>query len=120
MAYTAYVLTERSRRNVLIAYPPKFPVVRAHHVTLQFGVPRDTVAPTPARIEVIGYAHDDSLEALVVTVNSKCKRDDGSVYHITLSHAEGRKPVESNAVIAANGWRMSGPYGLETVPEVLK
>jgi 8-oxo-dGTP pyrophosphatase MutT (NUDIX family)/ribosomal protein S18 acetylase RimI-like enzyme len=119
-AYTAYVLTKASRDSLLSKFPPKFPDVIAHHVTLQFGVPQDTAVPEAAKIEVVGYAADDSLEAVVVSVNGETKRPDGSTYHVTLSldRTKGRKPVQSNEVVS-KGWEPVLPFVLETLPQKL-
>lgn len=102
-SYAAYVLTPAARDLVLEKFPPKFPDVIAHHVTYQFG---SNEAPPPASIVVVGYTSDDSLECLVVSVDGSTERPDGSTYHITLSldRSQGRKPVDSNAVIEKNGW----------------
>lgn len=106
MAYTAFVLSHRARAELLSKFPPKFPDVICHHVTERFGVPNDFKAPDDSNVTVIGYSDDESLEALVVEVNGDRKRKDGKVYHITLSldRSKGRKPVESNDVIAWRGF----------------
>jgi hypothetical protein len=109
MGYEAFVLTEASRASLLEQFPPKFPDVIAHHITHRFGVhkPAEMPAPTPTSFEVVGYAADDSLEALVVRKRTAVgqNRPDGKPYHITwsLDRSKGRKPVDSNAVIA-NGF----------------
>jgi hypothetical protein len=106
MAYTAFVLSQRARAELLSKFPTKFPDVICHHVTERFGVPQGHPAPADADITVVGYAHDASLEALVVEVNGDRGRKDGKVYHITLSldRSQGRKPVESNALIDMGGY----------------
>lgn len=107
MAYTAFVLSEKARAQLLAAFPPENPDVICHHVTQNFGVPVDTIPPVPARVVVIGYAFDDCLECFVVEVNGVRHRADGKLYHIThsLNRAKGRKPVESNDVLAAYGYK---------------
>lgn len=102
MAYTAYVLTQTSRKQVLEAFPPKYEQVICHHVTVQFGVPEGTPKPSmPRSIKIIGYVDSgDGVEALAVSVDGETVRPDGnSLYHITLSLAPGRRPVESNKYI---------------------
>ncbi len=101
--YSAYVLDKKSRAKLLDLFPPKFEKVICHHITVKFGLSKDDKKPQPAKINVIGYTSDDGLEALVVTVNGKSYRSDGSTYHITLSHGPGRKPVQSNNLVK-NGW----------------
>jgi hypothetical protein len=121
MAHTAYVLTPESRAAILERFPPKFSDVICHHVTERFGVPGSKkFMPVPAEIIVVGYACDATLEALVVTVNGKTARPDGMVYHITLSleRSAGRKPVDSNRLIAAAGWSSVAPLAIDAVPQI--
>jgi hypothetical protein len=121
MAYTAYVLTPESRAAILERFPPRFGDVICHHVTERFGVPGSRkFMPVPAKIMVVGYATDASLEALVVSVNGSTARPDGSVYHITLSleRSAGRKPVDSNRLIASAGWSRVAPLEIEAFPQL--
>jgi hypothetical protein len=121
MAYTAYVLSPASRAAILERFPPRFSDVICHHVTERFGVFGKTRRmPQPAQIMVVGYACDASLEALVVAVNGMTARPDGMVYHITLSldRSKGRKPVDSNQVIASAGWSRVEPLKIEAVPRI--
>jgi hypothetical protein len=119
-SYSAYVLNKKSRANLIRSFPPKFSIIDATHITVKFGLSKDDKMPHPAKIEVVGYASDDSLEAVVVSVNGKTQRADGKIYHITLSYEIGRKPVQSNGVIA-NGWEpINKPFEIDTKPEILK
>lgn len=119
-AYTAYVLTDASRTALLEKFPPKFPDVIAHHVTIDFGVPEDTAAPEAARIEAVGYAADESLEAIVVSVNGETKRPDGNVYHVTLSldRSQKRKPADSKQLVA-KGYEAVAPFELHTTAQTI-
>jgi hypothetical protein len=111
--YNAYVLDEQSRNLLAKRFPPKYPEWIGHHVTVDFGVPKDPALPygDVADIEVVGYAEDDGIEAFVVAVNGEIKRPDGKTYHITwsLDRTKGRKPVDSNNVIAARGFTKVTP-----------
>ena len=121
MAYTAYLLSPESRAALLERFPPRFSDVICHHVTERFGVPKSRkFMPLPAEIIVVGYASDASLEALVVTVNGTTARPDGLIYHITLSleRSQGRKPADSNRLIASNGWSKVPPLTIEAVPQI--
>jgi hypothetical protein len=125
MPYSAYVLTDESRSRLLQAFPPKFPNVIAHHVTEYFGLPANSQPPKPATVRVFGYACDESLEALVVSVDGDTTRPDGKLYHITLSldRLAGRRPVDSNTLLAQYGFSQvfeSQSLELETTPEILK
>lgn len=121
MPYTAYKLTDRARAHLLSVFTPENPDVICHHATEKFGVSADHPAPAPAKVVVVGYAFDDSLECLVVEVNGQRHRPDGKTYHITLSldRSKGRKPVESNDVIAGFGWKaLETPIDLGEMPGV--
>jgi len=122
--YTAYVLTEESRNELLERFPPKYSKVVAHHVTVDFGVPATAEAPAPADLKVIGEADSgDGLQALVVSVNGSYQREDGKTYHITWSlEPDSYKPVDSNALIAdyENRWKLNLPVPIETEPQLLK
>ena len=45
--YTAYVLTDAAREKLVEKFPPKYEKFIGHHITIQFGVPKDTEAPDP-------------------------------------------------------------------------
>ena len=121
--YTALVLDKKSRRELAQRFPPKYPDFIGHHVTLKFGVPKDTPKPSqPKKTEVVGYVDDGKgVEALVVAVNGKTERPDGSTYHITWSidRSAGRKPVDSNKVIKG-GFDKIDPIPIKITPDVLK
>jgi hypothetical protein len=118
--YSAYVLSKKSRAKILATFPPKFSDIRSHHITVKFGLSKDDRIPHQANVKVVGYTADDSLEAVVVSVNGKTQRPDGKIYHITLSHEPNRKSSQSNNVIAA-GWKeINNPFEIETTPEILK
>lgn len=121
MANIVYLLSPASRAAILERFPPRFGDVVCHHVTERFGVSgKEMTVPEPVRIIVVGYACDVSLEALVVTVNGTTARPDGMVYHVTLSldRSKGRKPVDSNHVIASTGWSQVEPFMIEAVPRI--
>jgi hypothetical protein len=102
-------LLDRDQRLLLLEhFPPIWPDVIADHVTLTRG--RDL--PPPVSAAIIGEVDDgEGLQALVVAVEGTAARPDGSIYHITwsLDAARGRKPVESNAVLARIGWQPLDP-----------
>lgn len=103
--YTAFVISADSRQNLLDHFPPKFPNVVCHHITMAFKVAEDTPLPANASLRAIGYAADPTgVEALVVEVDGSTERPSGGTFHVTLSLADGRKPVESNNVIAQLGF----------------
>ena len=104
MGYTAYELTDASRRELLNHFKPKNPEVICHHVTYKFPASSTEELPPAAHdAHVVGYASQDGLEALVVEINGSTKRPDGKLFHITLSRdrAKKMKPVHSNNLVGA-------------------
>ncbi len=119
--YTAYVLTDAAREKLVEKFPPKYEKFIGHHVTIQFGVPKDTQTPDPANIRVIGRADTgDGLEALVVSVDGSQDRPDGKTYHITWSlDPDKYKPVDSNNLVQNARFSLSMPVSIETTPQVV-
>jgi hypothetical protein len=119
--YTAYVLDDASRNTLSQKFPPKYPKFVGHHVTIQFGVPKDTEVPAPAQIKVIGYTDSgDGLEALVVSVDGQTERPDGKRYHITWSLDPAKySPVDSNMLLANNKFTLVRAIPINTNPELL-
>ena len=97
---------DRQQRDALLElFPPLWPDVIADHVTLESGP--DSDLPGPVRATIVGEVSDgEGLQAMVVAIDGSTDRPDGSSYHITwsLDRGQGRKPVESNKVIAERGW----------------
>lgn len=100
MSYNGWMVPDSERARIMGMFPPRFAVVKATHITLSLDT-KDI--PTDADIEIVGYASDDGVEALVCRVFGTTDRPDGLVYHLTLSVAEDRASKESNDVIA-KGW----------------
>jgi len=121
MTFSAHVLTDKARAIVLSKFPAKFPDVIAHHVTIEFGLPRTSPKPLPSIVTVVGHIEDESLEALVVHLNGESVRPDGKLYHITLSldRSKGRSPVDSNKVLSTKKYKACEPFEIETVPALL-
>lgn len=102
--YQCWLVDGASRARILEDFPPMFERVICHHVTYRYGVLSTDPLPPAANIEIIGYAKNDSIEALVVSVDGSEKRPDGKIYHITLSlDPEKAKPVDSNRLLE-QGW----------------
>jgi hypothetical protein len=117
--YHCFLLTQEARAGLLERYPPKFPDVLAHHITIQIGVLETDPLPEPAGITVQGYSVDpEGIEALVVTVNGSTSRPDGLAYHCTwsLDRSKGYEPMHSNELIANIGWvALAEPIPVATV-----
>lgn len=121
-SYIAFELDGKDRNHLLSIFPPKYPNVIAHHITYQFGVPKNSELPDqPGDMNVIGYVDDGkSIEALVVEINGSVKRPDGGIYHITwsLDRSQGRKPVHSNNLIAEKGYEQIIPIRISATPMI--
>lgn len=102
--YSAIPVPEEARADLAERFPPKYPDFIGHHITVAFGITPDK-SPLPidynCAVRVVGYAEEDGLEALVVTVNRATHRQDGKRFHITwsLDKSKGKKPVMSNDLI---------------------
>lgn len=106
------------RAELLADKRPHYPQVVADHVTLAARVASDTPLPEAVAARAIGHADDGSgVEALVVEIAGTTTRPGGGTYHLTWSLAPGRKPVESNDVIARHGWvALPAPLPLTLTP----
>ena len=105
---TGWKLDAGDRERLLQRFGPLFPDVVADHVTLRTGTDASTPLPRETIGQVAGEIDDGTgVQALVVSIGGTTDRSDGSTYHITwsLDRRRGRRPVESNAVIARLGWR---------------
>ncbi|HEX8413298.1 MAG TPA: hypothetical protein VF637_05360 [Sphingomicrobium sp.] len=105
---TGWKLDARDRERLLERLPPLFSNVVADHVTLCSGTSANTPLPRETSGELVGEIDDRAgVQAMVVRIGGTTDRSDGSTYHITwsLDRSRGRRPVESNAVIARLGWR---------------
>ena len=100
-----WLLHPEDRDRLMTVFPPAYPKVVAHHVTLGVGVPQEFPLPTETEGFVVGMADDGAgVQALVVEIGGTTRRPDGSTHHITWSLAAGREAVESNDVIRERGW----------------
>jgi hypothetical protein len=113
-------LEPSDRDRLLVRFEPLFPDVIADHVTLRTGTDHKTRLPRETRAEVVGETDDGAgVQALIVRIGGTTDRHDGSTYHITWSidRARGRRPVESNDVIAQLGWRsLADPVPIRLIP----
>lgn len=114
-SYEAFIITEESRQTLKAIFPPKYSSWIGHHITHKFPATRTPNVPygeqTHGNFEVIGYAEDAGIEALVVRVVGKTTRPDGRTYYLTwsLDYNQGRKPVHSNIIIAEKGYTPVSP-----------
>ena len=105
MAYIGWLLSAEDRASLLKKFEPAYSDVIAHHIT--FSQDTKLALPDVKKFEVVGIADDlNGVQALVIALDGNTARTNGRHYHITWSidRAKGCKPVDSNAVIAAEGW----------------
>lgn len=121
--YIAFELSKKSRRQLAKVFPPKYPEFVGHHITYKFGVSKDVKIPSlPKVIKVIGYVDDgEGIEALIVSINGSKDRPDGNTYHITwsLDRDKGKKPVDSNKLIASQGFSNVKPIDIKAKAKLL-
>ncbi len=117
---TGWRLDPDERAALLRRFPPEYPDVIANHVTLDGDAAPDAALPCETRGEIVGGINDgEGLQAMVVAIGGATDRPDGSTYHITwsLDGARGRRPIQSNEVIAQRGWRpLDDPVPLRIIP----
>lgn len=101
---SGWKLDAGQRLTLLRAFPPTWPDVIADHVTLRSG---DGKKPAVVRGEIVGQVDDGAgLQAMVVSIEGRVDRPDGSTFHITwsLDSQQGRRAVQSNDVLKQFGW----------------
>src|SRR5689334_11993594 len=111
-------LSQQDRASLLDTFPPRYARTVADHVTLKPHVGRTAPLPKAVSAEIVGRADDGKgVEALVVELDGSVSRPDGGTFHVTWSLAPGRKPRESNDVIARFAWQpLAEPMPVRLVP----
>lgn len=119
--YTAYKLSEHSRKVLFLMYPPKYSEFIGHHITEEFGVQPDTPLPdVPVLVQVVGYVDTrDGLEGFTVEIDGDDTRPDGKLYHITWSLDPSKyKPVDTNNY--AGDAESIRPVSIRVEPRIFK
>lgn len=120
MTVTGWKLDICDRVKLLQRFPPAWPDKLADHITLDAHADERDKLPGSVRAEIVGSIDDgDGLQALVVAIDGRTGRPDGSTYHITWSidRKRGRKPVDSNRVLAEREWeRFEDPIPIHIMP----
>src|SRR5688572_9745407 len=120
MPITGWKLDKADRAKLLARFRPNWPDVIADHITLDAHAGKRDALPEQAQAELVGEVSDgEGLQAMVVAVGGTTDRPDGGTYHITwsLDRRRGRKPAESNDVIAARGWHaFDRPVPIHVLP----
>jgi hypothetical protein len=103
--YLAIILPEHVKERVLKLQPPSFEVVLAHHITIQYDISKldedelDQWLTDSNSLVAVGYAENDRIQAIVVAVGGIIERPDGRIFHVTVSHARGAAPRDSNELL---------------------
>jgi hypothetical protein len=117
-----WLINPKTREALLIRYPPTYPNIVAHHVTLSSGIASDAGIPEHTRGKIVGRVDDGhGVDALIVEIGGTTDRPGGGTYHITwsLDRAANREARESNDAIAQLGWRsVSEPEEIELMPAI--
>lgn len=104
--YLAFVISERSRNELVSKFKPKFDRVICHHITLAFNLNEslfeniiEFMGNNP-KVIVTGYICDEHLECFTATINGQSVLAvNDQHYHITHSIEPPAKPVDSNKAI---------------------
>jgi len=117
--YWAVKLTDNSKAALLSKFPAVHPNIYAEHMTIVFK-PSESVdkalmkeCGTEVSLEVIGHGQDQNGQAVVVKSDS-VSRIGGGIAHITISCANGTRPVYSNTLLK-NHWDTVSPLSLNGV-----
>lgn len=116
MSYNGWRLDAKYKNALMERFPPVYPDVIAHHITLKLNA---QFLPDAVDARVIGYTNDGAgVEALVVKIDGTEIRQDKKVYHVTWSidREAGFKPHSSNAAIATIGWTAIEPIAISVTP----
>ncbi|MEW5684928.1 MAG: hypothetical protein AB1942_08420 [Pseudomonadota bacterium] len=107
--YAGWLLAEADRARLLVRFAPRYETVVAHHVTHAYDPPLLELPPEVSA-EIAGLADDGAgVQVLVVRVDGRHERADGSTYHVTWSLGPERRAWESNGVLREQGWTVVEP-----------
>lgn len=112
--YLAVVLSEESAKTLKDAFPPAHPAEYYHHMTVVFRPSEEVLAEYGSLLGkemtlfVVGYACDEKGQAVKVCPPLELVVEKAHP-HITLSCANGVKPVYSNELLARGFVAVEGP-----------
>lgn len=83
-SFLGYKLSDTERADLLERLPAAYPSIKADHITI--ALERPETLPHARQITLLGMADDGiGAQALVVAIDNKRWRDDGTPYHLTWS-----------------------------------
>jgi hypothetical protein len=90
---------------VLELFPPAFPNIHADHLTIKYDISSEEISSLEigkkVSLKVIGLAQDDKAQAILIETGLSSNQ----FPHITISTAEGTRPVYSNELIEKKGYK---------------
>lgn len=100
-SYVGIFLSGSSRAALAHRFPFMFEKLEADHVTLSRNVTPQLMARVGERVDfrVVGYAHDDRVQAVVVDLPPGLSSDN-AIPHVTISTESDVPPKESNTMLA--------------------
>lgn len=116
--YSGWELTTEAREELIKKYPPLYSNVVCHHITYEYGP--EAKLPPKAKVEVVGRTTSMiGLDVLIVKINGSFVREhNDSIYHITLSLGQGKRPVDSNRAAKEGLWVIDeAPFEVEATPK---
>ena len=114
--YTCWLLDMVERDLLLTKFPPEYPRVIAHHVTMDHGVTQAHPLPTQLTGRIIGDAFDKGVQALVVEIDGTELRPDGEIFHITWSIDWDRYPENSKQLLKKGWFPLEEPIDIKLTP----
>lgn len=83
-----------TREFILSQHKPAHANVFCRHITMAYGVMRHYPVPQGSqRVTFVGEVNQNGAQALIVLVNDKLRREDGKLFHLTISTAPGVPPA---------------------------
>ena len=105
--YRAYILSNENRRQLQALFRPTHARIVLDHITAN-----ETDAAKPTKVEVVGLQDAEGIQVLVVVVDGRHMRDDGQLYHITLSANPGSKTSDAGPMLKRQGYDSITPFEL--------
>lgn len=106
--YLGLILTDTAQAELVRRFPLRFPVMKAHHMTVQFkpGSVHGLIHPRKVgdvvQLKVLGEVWDDKCQAVLVSGFESANY----FPHVTMSHTSDTKPVYSNRMLGeSTNWR---------------
>lgn len=113
IVYTALVLHQSSRVNLLRVHRPTLANLIADHVTIVFNPTEAHALSLPlgktVKLKVVGIGDDGSVQAVAVKPMTKYSLDFQGIPHITISVADGIPPKAAKDLLAKNDGRHVHP-----------